>query len=152
MSKKRVYKSKEYVKKRLTALASRVKANFKILASSMGQSYDVKTTMISTSVIKIISKIYNHPITTDECLDYIQSKGYTNELIAEDTRPRKFEKCFASMFYKNGPAAKQINYLAECLIEDYNKEIDIDRKYFGYLNNYKNGINEAIENLKKIKD
>ena len=146
-------KSKEYVKKRLTALASRVKANFKILASSMGQSYDVKgTTMISTSVIKIISKIYNHPITTDDCLDYIKSKGYTNELIEEDTTSRKFQKCIASMFYINGPAAKQINYLAECLIDDYNKEIDIDRKYFGYLNSYKNGINEAIENLKKIKD
>ena len=146
-------KSKEYVKKRLTALANRVKANFKILASSMGQSYDVKgTTMISTSVIKIIAKLYNHPITTDECLDYIQSKGYTNELIAEDTSSRKVQKCVASLFYKNGPAAKQINYLAECLIDDYNKEINIDRKYFGYLNSYKNGINEAIENLKKIKD
>jgi len=146
-------KSKENVKRKLTALARRVKSNFKILSSSLGQSSDVKgTTMISTAVIKIISKIYNHPITTNECLDYIESKGYTNEITSEDTTTRRMEKTFASIFYKNGPAAKQVDYIAECLIEDYNKELDNERKFFRYLNNYKNAINEAIENLKKIKD
>ena len=108
--------------------------------------------MLSTSVIKIISKIYNHPITTEECLDYIRSNGYTNELIEEDTSMRKFQKQWASWFYENGPAAKEVDYLANCLIKEYNKEIDNDRKFFGYLNSYKNGINEAIESLKKIKD
>ena len=146
-------KSKENAKKRLTALARRVKSNFKILASSMGQSYNVKgTTMISTAIIKIISKIYNHPITTEECLDYISDKGYTNELTEEDTTGRKIEKGFASLFYKNGPAAKQVDYLSECLIKDYNKEIDKDSKFFDYLNNYKDGIKEAIESLKKVED
>ena len=146
-------KSKENVKRKLTALARRVKSNFKILSSSLGQSSDVKgTTMISTAVIKIISKIYNHPITTNECLDYIESKGYTNEITSEDTTTRRMEKTFASIFYKNGPAAKQVDYIAECLIEDYNKELDNERKFFRYLNNYKNAINEAIENLKKIND
>ena len=146
-------KSKEDVKKRLTALARRVKYNFKILASTMGQSYDVKgTTMISTAVIKIISKIYNHPITTQDCLKYIKDNGYTNELAGEDTTARKVEKGFASWFYKNGPAAKEVDYLAECLIIDYNKEIDDETKFFEYLNNYKDGIKEAIESLKKIED
>ncbi len=146
-------KSKSDVKKRLTALSERVKANFKLLASSLGTTADVKgTTMLSTSVIKIISKIYNHPITTRECLDYIESKEYTNELNGEDTSKRRIEKTFASIFYKNGPAAKEVDYLSDCLIKDYNKEIENDRKFFGYLNNYKNGINEAIESLKKIED
>jgi len=146
-------KSKENLKKRLTALSKRVKSNFKLLASSMGQTADVKgTTMLSTSVIKIISKIYNHPITTRECLDYIESKEYTNELNGEDTSKRKIEKTFASIFYKNGPAAKEVDYLSDCLIRKYNKEIENDRKFFGYLNSYKDGINEAIESLKKIKD
>ena len=134
-------------------MAKRTRANFKLLASSLGKTSDVKgTTMLSTSVIKIISKIYNHPITTEECLDYIQSKGYTNEFIEEDTSMRKFEKQWAFWFYENGPAAKEVDYLSSCLIKDYNKEIENDRKFFGFLNSYKNGINEAIESLKKIKD
>ena len=146
-------KSKKNVKIRLTALAKRVKSNFKILASSMGQTPSVKgTTMLSTSIIKIISKIYNHPITTEECLEYIKNKGYTNELIEDDTVTRKIEKGFATVFYKNGPAAKEVDYLAECLIEEYNKELDNDRKFFGFLNSYRKGINDAIESLKKIKD
>ena len=145
-------KSKENVKKRLVALSRRVKSNFKILASSMGQDYNVKTTMISTAVIKIISKIYNHPINTEECLDFISDNGYTNELTAEDTTTRKIEKGFASWFYKNGPAAKQVDYLAECLIAKYNKEIDKDTNFYNYLNSYKDGIKEAIESLKKIED
>ena len=145
-------KSKENVKKRLVALARRVKSNFKILASSMGQDYNVKTTMISTAVIKIISKIYNHPINTEECLEFISENGYTNELAAEDTTKRIIEKGFASLFYKNGPAAKQVDYLAECLIAKYNKEIDKDTNFYNYLNSYKDGIKEAIESLKKIED
>ena len=146
-------KSKSDLKKRLTALSERVQSNFKLLASSLGKTADVKgTTMLSTSVIKIISKIYNHPITTRECLEYIESKEYTNELNGEDTSKRRIQKTFASIFYKNGPAAKEVDYLSDCLIEDYNKEIENDRKFFGYLNSYKNGINEAIESLKKIED
>ena len=146
-------KSKENVRKRLTALAKRIRTNFKLLAASLGKTADVKgTTMLSTSVIKIISKIYNHPMTTEECLDYIKSKGYTNELIEEDSSTRKFEKKWASWFYENGPAAKEVDYLSSCLIKEYNKEIENDKKFFGYLNSYKNGINEAIESLKKIKD
>ena len=146
-------KTKENMRKRLTALAKRIRANFKLLAASLGKTEDVKgTTMLSTAVIKIISKIYNHPITTEECLDYIKSKGYTNELIEEDSSTRRFEKLIASLFYENGPAAKEVDCLSNCLIEEYNKEIENDRKFFGYLNSYKNGINEAIESLKKIKD
>ena len=141
------------MRKRLRALAKRIKANFKLLAASLGKTADVKgTTMLSTAVIKIISKIYNHPITTEECLDYIKSKGYTNELIEEDSSTRRFEKLIASLFYIYGPAAKEVDYLSNCLIEEYNKEIENDRKFFGYLNSYKKGINEAIESLKKIKD
>ena len=146
-------KSKENMRKRLTALAKRIRTNFKLLAASLGKTADVKgTTMLSTSVIKIISKIYNHPITTEECLEYIKSKGYTNELIEEDTPTRKIQKQWASWFYENGPAAKEVDYLSNCLIKEYNREIDNDRNFFGYLNSYKNGINEAIESLKKIKD
>ena len=85
-------------------------------------------------------------------MDYIESKEYTNELNGEDTSKRRMEKTFASIFYKNGPAAKEVDYLSDCLIKDYNKEIENDRKFFGYLNNYKNGIKEENEILKKIKD
>ena len=146
-------KSKNHIKKRLTALANRAKNNFKLLASSMGTSYNVKgTTMLSTAIIKIISKLYNHQITTRECLDIIEKKQYTNELTGNDTNRRKIEKSFASVFYKNGPAAKEVDYLADFLIEEYNKELEIDRYFFDYINNYKEGINKAIESLKEIKD
>ena len=145
-------KSKEDAKRRFTALAQRAKSNFKLLASSMGDSISSKgTTMLSTSIIKIISNIYNHPITTRECLEFIESKKYTNELIASDTSKRKIEKMFASIFY-SGPAAKEVDYLSNCLIEEYNKEIDIDRIYYENLNKIRQGINEAIESLKKIND
>ena len=84
---------------------------FKILSSSMGQNNDVKgTAMISTFVIKIISKIYNHSITTNECLDYIESKGCINKITLDDTSKRKTEKTFASISHKNWPAAKQVDY------------------------------------------
>ena len=145
-------KSKEDAKRRFTALAERAKSNFKLLASSMGDSISSKgTTMLSTSIIKIISNIYNHPITTRECLEFIESKKYTNELIASDTSKRKMEKMLASIFY-SGPAAKEVDYLSNCLIEEYNKEIDIDRIFYENLNKIRQGINEAIESLKKIKD
>lgn len=145
--------SKENIKKRLTALAKRVKSNFKLLASSMGEGPNIKgTTMLSTSVIKIISKIYNHNITTRQCLDYIKSKDYTNELIENDSGKRKIEKQFAYMFYKNGPAAKEVDYIANCLINEYNKEIENDRCFYDYINNYREGINNAIECLNKIED
>ena len=145
--------SKEKVKTKLTALARRVKANFKLLASSLVNSPFVKgTTSLSTAVIKIISKIYNHPMTTKECLDYIESKKYTNELKGSDTFGRTIEKTFAYFSYINGPAAKEVNYLAESLITKYNLELDNDRIYFQYLNDYIKAINYAIDCLKKIED
>jgi len=89
----------------------RVKSMFKILSSSMGQNNDVKgTAMISTFVIKIISKIYNHSLTTNECLDYIESKGYINKITLDDTSKRKTEKTFASISHKNWSATKQVDY------------------------------------------
>jgi GTPase Era involved in 16S rRNA processing len=128
--------SKDKVKAKLTALSRRVKANFKLLASSLGNSPMVKgTTSLSTAVIKIISKIYNHPITTGECLDYIESKNYTNELKNSDSFGRIVEKSFATVFYANGPAAKEVDYLAECLISEYNAELNNDRKFYDYLIN-----------------
>lgn len=145
--------TKRNTKLRLTALAKRAKSNFKLLASSLGNNADVKgTTMLSTSIIKIISNIYNYPITTEKCLEYIESKKYTNELTGTDTNLRKFEKTMASFFYANGPAAKEVNNIAESLIYEYNKKIDIDNFFYNYLNNYRKGINKAIESLKEIKD
>ena len=144
--------SKDKVKDKLTALSRRVKANFKLLASCIGRSIWVKgSTCLSTSVIKIISKIYNHPITTKECLDYIKSKGYTNELKDPDSYTRKFGK-IVDFIYVNGPAAKEVNYIAECLISEYNAELDNDRKFYEYLNSYNEAINYAIDCLKEIKD
>ena len=84
-------------------------------------------------------------------MEFIESKKYTNELIASDTSKRKMEKMLASIFY-SGPAAKEVDYLSNCLIEEYNKEIDIDRIFYENLNKIRQGINEAIESLKKIKD
>lgn len=145
--------SKDDIIKRLTALAKRAKSNFKLLASSMGNSPNIKgTTMLSTAIIKIISKIYNHPIKTAECLDLIESKKYTNELKGNDTYRRKFEKTIASVFYKNGPAACEVEYLSEHIIKEYNNELKLDRIFYEFLNEYKNGINSAIECLNEITD
>lgn len=137
----------------MTALSTRVKANFKLLASCIGRSIWVKgSTCLSTAVIKIISKIYNHPITTRECLNYIKSKGYTNELKDPDHWTRKFGKIMDLVYYFNGPAAKEVDYIAECLILEYNAELDNDRKFYEYLNSYNEAINYAIDCLKEIKD
>jgi small GTP-binding protein len=145
--------SKQKVITRLTALSRRVKANFKILASSLENSPWVKgTTSLSTAVIKIISKIYNHPISTQECVDFIEDKKYTNEFKNSDTNERIIEKTLAYIFYVNGPAAKQVDYLSECLIKKYNQELNNDRKYYDYLNSFNKAINIAIDNLKEITD
>ena len=145
--------SKEDAIKRVTALAKREKSNFKLLASSLGISPNCKgTTMLSTAIIKIISKLYNHPISNKECLEFIESNKYTNELNGNDTTKRKIEKTFASIFYKNGPAAKEVEHLAENLISDYNEELKVDRLFFMFINKYREGINYAIECLKLIED
>ncbi len=144
--------SKEKVKIKLTALSRRVKANFKLLASSLENSPFVKTTSISTAVIKIISKIYNHPISTEKSLEYISDNGYTDELKHSDTFERNIQKTFAWVFYKNGPAAKQIDFLAENLIKEYNQELSKDKEFYNFLNSYSRAINNAIDCLKEIVD
>ena len=145
--------SKENLKKKLTSLSLRVKSNFKLLAASLGTNADIKgTTMLSNSVIKIISNIYNIKITTKECLNIIEQNGYTNEIKNQDTLIRKVEKGFASIFYFNGPASKEVDYLAEYLIKLYNKKIDNDEYYYRFLNIFRTSINETIESLKNFND
>ena len=145
--------TKENLKTNLTGLSSRIKANFKLLAASLGKNASVKgTTMLSNSVIKIISNIYNHKITTDESLDIIKNTGYTNEIESEDSIIRKIEKGFASLFYFNGPAASEVDYIANYLINKYNKEIDIDQIFYKFLNDYRIAINNAINSLNEIND
>lgn len=145
-------KTSDNLKIKLTALSQRVKVNFKILASTLENSPSVKgTTNLSTSVIKIISKIYNHIMTTKKCLEYIQNHGYTDEYHQNDTLGKVIEKFFACIFYSNGPAAKEVASLASSLIEEYNLELNDERKFYGYLNCYNNSINYAIDSLKEIK-
>ena len=146
--------TKKDLKKKLKALSLRVKANFKLLAASLGKDASVKgTTMLSVSVIKIISNIYNQRKTTDECLNIIESKGYTNEFRnSEDKILRQIEKGFASVFYFNGPASKEVDYIANYLIETYSSEIDNDRNFYRFLNDYRIAINNAIDSLRNIND
>ena len=144
---------KENLKINLTALSSRIKANFKLLAASLGTDASVKgTTMLSNSVIKIISNIYNQKITTDESLDIIKSNGYTNEIENEDSIRRKIEKGFASIFYFNGPASREVDYIANYLIDKYNRKIDNDLNFYKFLNDYRIAINNAIDSLNEIND
>ena len=149
---KDVLQKKELIKK-LTALALRVKGNFQLLAATLGTNPSVTgTTMLSTSVIKIISNIYNHPITTDECLKIIEKNGYTNELISKDSNWRMLEKSVASLFYFNGPASKQVDYISDYLIDLYNNEMENEVKFYQFLNNYRIAINKAIDSLNYIND
>ena len=147
-------RTKINLQKKLKAISLRVKANFKLLAASLGTDAKVKgTTMLSVSVIRIISNIYNHPITVDECLEFIENSGYTNEFRnSEDKIFRKLEKNIASVFYFNGPASKEVDYIANYLIGKYNSEIDIDRNFYRFLNNYRIAINNAIDSLRNIND
>ena len=148
----RDFLSKKGVKIKLKALSLRVKSNFKLLAATLGKSPNVKgTTMLATSVIKIISNIYNHKITTEECLKIITNKGYTNELANEDTWGRWFEKLFAVAYF-NGPASKEVNYLADYLIGKYSEEIDNEEIYYKFLNDLREAINKAIDSLKEVND
>lgn len=146
--------TKERLKKNLTALSLRVKANFKLLAASLGKGPLVKgTTMLTNSVIKIISNIYNHKLTSKESIDIIIKNGYTNELEEDDKLIRTIEKCFASLFYFNGPASKEVDYIADYLIKIYNKEIDNDdRLYYKFLNDFRIAVNNAIDSLNYIND
>ena len=147
-------RTKINLQKKLKAISLRVKANFKLLAASLGTDAEVKgTTMLSVSVIRIISNIYNHPITVDECLENIEDIGYTNEFRnSEDKIFRKLEKSIASVFYFNGPASKEVDYIANYFIGEYNSEIDIDRNFYRFLNNYRIAINNAIDSLRNIND
>lgn len=148
-----IIKTKEDLKKKLTALSIRAKANFKILASSLGDSPSVKgTSNLSTAAIKVISKIYNHSIVTNECLQYIQSKGFTDEYHGSDTLRRTIEKILESIFYANGLAAKEVESLASKLINVYNSELNEDKNFYGFLNNYNRSINYAIHSLKETND
>ena len=144
--------TKENLKKNLSALSTRIKANFKLLAATLGKDISVETTMLSNSVIKIISNIYNHKITVEQSLDIIKSYGYTNEIESQDNFIRKIEKGFASFFYFNGPSSKQVDYIANKLIDKYNKEIDNDLNFYKFLNDYRIEINNAIDSLNKIDD
>ena len=145
--------TKKNLKIYLSALSTRIKVNFKLLAASLGTNADVKgTTMLSNSVIKIISNIYNHKISTDESLEIIKYTGYTNEIESEDSIIRKIEKGFASIIYFNGPAAKEVDYIANHLINKYNKEIDNDLIFYKFLNDYRIAINNAIDSLNEIND
>ena len=145
--------TKKNLKIYLSALSTRIKVNFKLLAASLGTNADVKgTTMLSNSVIKIISNIYNHKISTDESLEIIKYTGYTNEIESEDSIIRKIEKGFASIIYFNGPAAKEVDYIANYLINKYNKEIDNDLIFYKFLNDYRIAINNAIDSLNEIND
>jgi len=147
-------RTKINLQKKLKAISLRVKANFKLLAASLGTDAKVKgTTMLSVSVIRIISNIYNHPITVDECLENIEDIGYTNEFRnSEDKIFRILEKNIASVFYFNGPASKEVDYIANYFIGKYNSEIDIDRNFYRFLNNYRIAINNAIDSLRNIND
>ena len=145
--------TKKNLKIYLSALSTRIKVNFKLLASSLGTNADVKgTTMLSNSVIKIISNIYNHKISTDESLEIIKYTGYTNEIESEDSFIRKIEKGFASIIYFNGPAAKEVDYIANYLINKYNREIDNDLIFYKFLNDYRIAINNAIDSFNEIND
>ena len=145
--------TKKNLKIYLSALSTRIKVNFKLLAASLGTNADVKgTTMLSNSVIKIISNIYNHKISTDESLEIIKYTGYTNEIESEDSIIRKIEKGFASIIYFNGPAAKEVDYIANYLINKYNREIDNDLIFYKFLNDYRIAINDAIDSLNEIND
>lgn len=102
------------------------------MVSLLRDNMNVKgVAMLSTAIIKIISKLYNHSISTNECLKLSESKNYTNEL---NNNPyisrRKIEKFFAFYFYKNGPIAKEDDYLANYLINKYNDEIRSDNIFY----------------------
>ena len=145
--------TKENLKKKLKALSLRINTNFKLLAASLGTNASVKgTTMLSNSVIKIISNIYNKKITTDESLEIIKLNGYNNEFESEDSLRRKIEKGFASIFYFNGPASKEVDYIANYLIDNYNIEIDSDINFYKFLNDFRIAINNAIDSLNNIDD
>ena len=145
--------TKDNLQQKLKALSLRVKVNFKILAATLENSpYAKGSTNLSTAVIKIISKIYNHIITTEECLDYIKSKGFIDELHQADNLGRIIERIFDSIFYWNGPAAKEVESLASSLIKEYNLELDNEKNFYGILNCYNRSINYAIDSLKDIND
>ena len=143
-------KSEEDIIGHATALSNRIINNFSLLSSSLGKGPNVKgTTMLSCAVIKIISKIYDKDITDDECLRIIEQNEYKNEI--EDKEEIKTNS-FLSFFNPN-PAAKEIYILGKKQIKLYNKTLHNNKeKLYKYINKICQSINEAIDNLDKIKD
>jgi len=128
-------------------LSGKIKQNFKLLSSC----FEKGSTILSIEIIKAISKIYNKSINNEECINLIESLGYTNEFSREDSAKRMIEKFFADVFYGNR-TSKQIDYIANYLIHKYNKEMENDEIFFKYLNEYRKTINKAIISLKEFKD
>ena len=80
--------------------------NFKLLSSFI----DGKgSTILSISLIKIISKIYNNSISNEECLKLIESLKYTNELSNnDDSTIRKIENFLLIIFTKTVHVKKKL--------------------------------------------
>ena len=83
-----------------------------------------------------------------QCIKYIEKHGFQSN--NNDNTFKAIQKGINRIF--NGSISKQIDVLAENLIEEYNRGLNDDKKFYEYLNIYNDSINFAIECLKEIKD
>ena len=81
-------------------------------------------------------------------MKYIEKHGFQSN--NKDNIFKAIQKGINRIF--NGSISKQIDVLAENLIEEYNNRLNDDKKFYEYLNIYNDSINYAIECLKEIKD
>ena len=140
--------SREKLKTKLSILSREIKIKFKCIVSFIKDSPYNKYKSLLIGIIKIISNIYKNPITTEQCIKYIEKHGFQSN--NNDNTFKAIQKGINRIF--NGSISKQIDVLAENLIEEYNRGLNDDKKFYEYLNIYNDSINYAIECLKVIKD
>ena len=140
--------SREKLKTKLSILSREIKIKFKCIASFIKDSPYNKYKSLLIGIIKIISNIYKNPLTTEQCIKYIEKHGFQSN--NNDNIFKAIQKGINRIF--NGSISKQIDVLAENLIEEYNRGLNDDKKFYEYLNIYNDSINFAIECLKEIKD
>ena len=142
--------SREKLKTKLSILSREVKVKFKYISSFIEDYYSVDYKYLLIAIVQIISNLYKNSMENEQYINYIEKLGFGFKINFHDSFFEAAKKLFKFHFGKS--ISNQINNLAEKLIEEFNKELNDDKKFYGYLNIYKNSINYAIECLKEIKD
>lgn len=123
--------SREKLKTKLSILSREVKVKFKYISSFIEHDYSVDYKYLLIAIVQIISNLYKNSMENEQCINYIEKLGFGFKINFHDSFFEAAKKLFKFHFGKN--ISNQINNLAEKLIEEFNKELNDDKKFYGIL-------------------